>query len=105
MFRTARLKMTASYVLIVMIVSITFSCGMYALLQNEVQRFAVIQRLGIEHMLEEQTMLTNVGYQNPSIRLPIQPQFKTQLANPDLERNTLHRIQLVLLYINLGVLI
>lgn len=48
MFRQARLKLTAWYLLIIMLVSISFSMVIYKALMNEVDRFARMQKSRIE---------------------------------------------------------
>ncbi len=48
MFTSARLKLTAWYLLIIMFISICFSFVIYKSLTNEVERFGRIQRLRIE---------------------------------------------------------
>ncbi len=51
MFKNARLKLTAWYLLIITFVSITFSLVIYQGLMNEVHRFSKMQRLRIERIL------------------------------------------------------
>lgn len=52
MFNSARLKLTAWYLLIIMCVSISFSIVIYRGLVNEVERFGRVQRLRIQHDME-----------------------------------------------------
>jgi len=49
MFHSARLKLTGWYLLIIMVVSISFSTIIYRMFTLEVQRFARIQRFRMEH--------------------------------------------------------
>ncbi|MBP9813618.1 HAMP domain-containing histidine kinase [Candidatus Woesebacteria bacterium] len=49
MFQTARIKLTAWYLLIIMCVSVSFSAIIYRVLTREVERFARAQRFRIEH--------------------------------------------------------
>ena len=49
MFQTARIKLTAWYLLIIMCVSVSFSAVIYRVLTREVERFARAQRFRIEH--------------------------------------------------------
>ena len=51
MFRSARIKLTAWYLLIIMFISIAFSFVIYEGLMTEVRRFSRIQRLRIERVL------------------------------------------------------
>lgn len=48
MFKNARLKLTAWYLLIIMFISIAFSLVIYHGLMNEVRRFSRVQRMRIE---------------------------------------------------------
>lgn len=50
MFKEARLKLTAWYLLIIMCISIAFSLVIYRGLMNEVHRFSRMQRLRMERM-------------------------------------------------------
>ncbi len=51
MFKTARLKLTAWYLLIIMVVSLSFSILIYQLINTEINRFANSQRNRIERRL------------------------------------------------------
>ncbi|MFA6081139.1 MAG: HAMP domain-containing sensor histidine kinase [Patescibacteria group bacterium] len=51
MFKNARLKLTAWYLLIIMFISIAFSLVIYHGLMNEVRRFSRAQRMRIERIL------------------------------------------------------
>ncbi len=51
MFNTARLKLTAWYLLTIMFVSVSFSCIIYRGLTQEVERFARVQRVRFFHDL------------------------------------------------------
>ncbi len=51
MFKEARLKLTAWYLLIIMFISIAFSLVIYRGLMNEIHRFSRMQRIRIERML------------------------------------------------------
>ncbi|MBU1104671.1 HAMP domain-containing histidine kinase [Candidatus Parcubacteria bacterium] len=44
MFKKARLKLTAWYLVIIMVISISFSFALYGILQTEIHRFAILQR-------------------------------------------------------------
>jgi two-component system, OmpR family, sensor histidine kinase CiaH len=52
MFRKARIKLTAWYLLIIMSISIMFSAAIYSVLNMEVNRFARAQQLRFEHRLQ-----------------------------------------------------
>ncbi len=51
MFHSARLKLTAWYLLIIMVISLSFSTVIYRMFSAEVERFARVQRVRIEHGL------------------------------------------------------
>ena len=88
MFEGARVKLTAWYVLIIMIISIGFSAVIFDLVSLEVQRFAVAQRYRIERLyIQDDTLLP-----------PVQPDV-------DLVNEARHRLFLILLGINGGILI
>ena len=48
MFKSARIKLTAWYLLIIMIISLAFSAIIYQMVSREIQRFALSQRIRIE---------------------------------------------------------
>lgn len=98
MFHAARLKMTAWYVLIVMILSILFSLGMYVLLRREVERFSQGQRLRITRALQDQGQFMPYTTMQPV-------RFNFQVVDPVLEEETIERIQFVLIGVNIGILI
>lgn len=97
MFKTARFKMTMGYVLIVMILSIAFSWGMYVILRQEVQRFAQFQKVRMQHFIQEEQRV------RPPYAPP--PEIAVQFTNPDLEEEALYRIQIVFIGLNIGILI
>jgi two-component system sensor histidine kinase CiaH len=84
MFEGARLKLTAWYVLIIMIISIGFSVVIFDLVSREVQRFAAAQRFRIQRLYV----------------------FNEELyPDVDLMNEVRHRLILTLLGINGGILI
>ena len=88
MFKSARYKLTAWYVLIIMTISIGFSVVIFDLVSIEVQRLAVAQRFRIERL-----------YLQDDIVLP-PPQSDIDLVN-----EARHRLVLILLGINGGILV
>ncbi len=54
MFRSARLKLTSWYLLIIMCISIAFSLVIYGFLMQEVERFSRMQRFRIEQRLQNE---------------------------------------------------
>jgi two-component system sensor histidine kinase CiaH len=96
MFRTARLKLTAWYVFIIMLVSICFSIVMYSMLVQEVQRAVRTQRFRFERRLEQdRVLITPEQLTEP---------FSQQLS-PDIENEIIHNIQIQLLLVNAGILV
>lgn len=90
-FRSARLTLTAWYLLIIMLVSLSFSAVIYAMLNREVERFSRIQRTQIERRLRS----------NESIPRNFPPGGTSIiLMDPDLIRETSRRILLMLAAIN-----
>lgn len=87
MFKTARLKLTLWYVLIISIISFFFSLLIYSLINNEITRFANSQRNRIEHRLIVQ---------------PNSPQII--LVDQDLITESRQRLRLNLLFVN-GIII
>lgn len=90
MFKKARLKLTAWYLLIIMVISISFSIAIYRVLTNEITRIERIQKLRQEHLI-------------PS-PLPTELRERTFRFDPELVEETDNRLKLILLLINLGVL-
>ncbi len=57
MFNKARIKLTAWYLAIIMVISLAFSLTIYNILNFELSRFGRLQRLRIERQLEEREVL------------------------------------------------
>lgn len=93
MFQSARLKLTAWYLLIIMLISISFSIAMYQLLTNELDRVERAQRLRQERQLPINT---------PFELRPRTPRVFT--IDPEVIEETKNRIKVTLLLINLGIL-
>ncbi len=96
MFHSARLKLTAWYLLIIMALSIMFSVAIYQGLSNEVERFERMQRFRIERRLQEGTLF-------PGDTLPRRTPATIPITNPELLEETKHRILLMLVAINCGI--
>jgi two-component system sensor histidine kinase CiaH len=97
MFHSARIKLTAWYLLIIMAISISFSIVIYREFQNEVERFARSQRYRIERQLRGGTPL-------PAAVHP-QNTFMPPLSDPDLVADTKRRLLFVLCLINGSIFI
>ncbi len=97
MFHKARLKLTAWYLLIIMIISVTFSVVLYKVLITEVERFDRQQRARIERRF-----LAGLYYQGEGQgRDLVSPQL---LANPELISEIKQHILLMLISINTVVI-
>jgi signal transduction histidine kinase len=89
MFTSARLKLTAWYLVIIMAVSMAFSLMVYNILMREVYRFAQAQRVRIERY-----------WVPPGIPVPT-----LVYPDPDLVSEVQHRIIFTLAVINAGILV
>lgn len=88
MFTSARLKLTAWYLLIIMVISIAFSLGMYRILTSELDRFERVQRFRQQ-----------INFQEGMEFFPRRP-----LLDPQLINETKNRIRAILILVNLGIL-
>lgn len=88
MFHGARLKLTAWYLCIIMLISISFSVVIYSVLTNEVDRYSRIQKTRIERRLHE-------GDYFPPITI----------MDPELIEETKHRLVIILIFVNAAILI
>ena len=97
MFRSARLKLTAWYLSIIMVVSMAFSIAIYRDLTFELDRVQRVQRARIERQL--------LGLSRP---LPLfsagGTQSPTLILDPDLVQETKNRLKLILILIDSVVL-
>ena len=92
MFHTTRSKLTAWYLLIIMLVSISFSIVIYKGLMSEVERFAQSQRFRIERQLRNELVFPQNMHRENAILPPI--------TDPDLVADTKQRLLLILVLIN-----
>ena len=90
MFHSARIKLTAWYLLIIMLISVSFSVAMYKVLTFELDRVERMQRLRIERRVPDMARI-----------IPPEQPFR---IDPDLVAETKNRLQLILLVINLAIL-
>lgn len=89
MFHSARIKLTVWYLLIIMLISISFSVAMYNIIASELNRVELAQRLRIERGLPERPRL-----------FPQRP-FS---IDPDLVEDTKNRLVLILAAVNFAIL-
>lgn len=97
MFGKARLKLTAWYLLIIMLVSIGFSAVIYKVLTRELDRFSHLQRLRIERRLSGEGLT------------PFESRFRNTppriFADPELVEDTKRRLIFFLAIVNGGILV
>jgi two-component system, OmpR family, sensor histidine kinase CiaH len=96
MFHSARLKLTTWYLLIIMLISISFSMAIFRLLSFEIDRLEHIQRLRIQHNLNQNMVFPPSNLDDNSV----QPFF----LDPDLIAETKNRVSITLVMINIGIL-
>src|SRR3989344_604942 len=89
MFRSARLKLTGWYLLIIMLISMSFSIVIYRGLTTEVERLAQAQKFLFERRLRGHFLI------------PVDP---TPLVDTDLVNETKQRIRVLLFLINSSIL-
>lgn len=98
MFQNARIKLTAWYLLIIMMISLSFSTVIYRLATNEVERFARFQRAKIERQItEENPFLQELRKQNVMVQFPA--------SDPELMKEIRHRLLFILIYINAAIVV
>ncbi|MBI4097258.1 MAG: HAMP domain-containing histidine kinase [Candidatus Levybacteria bacterium] len=98
-FHSARLKLTAWYLAIIMVLSILFSAVIYKTLTHEIERFERAQRFFIERRLEGDPHLSGPRFETPrrlQERIPL---------NPELIEETKQRILYMLIGVNAGIFI
>jgi len=93
MFKSARIKLTAWYLFIIMLVSVSFSVGVYKILTHEFERFARIQRYRIEHGV------------NPPFDRPLVSPPSFNNPDPELVNETKTRIATNLVLVNVAILV
>lgn len=98
MFKSARLKLTAWYLLIIMLISMSFSVVIYKVLIREVERFARVQEFRIERRYRERESF------NPEMRF-LYPTPSAPITDTDLVRETKQRIILLLAIVNSAIFV
>lgn len=96
MFHSARIKLTAWYLLIIMLISISFSVAIYKVLTFEIGRFERIQRLRIERIYPQRLGLSPLNLREEFIR--------PSLLDPNSVNEIEERIKVILAIINLTIL-
>ncbi len=96
MFEKARLKLTTWYLIIIMLISVSFSVAIYEVLTNELDRVERIQRIRQEHLLIPLPDGTTFEFRQSTPR-----EFR---LDPQLIEETKERLAGILLFVNLGIL-
>src|SRR4030042_6716150 len=91
MFHSARIKLTAWYFLIIMLISLSFSVGIYRVTTAELDRIERMQRLRVER---EERFLPP----------PNETEQRPPILDPELITETKNRLKMILLFINLAIL-
>lgn len=97
MFHSARLKLTAWYLTIIMVLSLMFSVAIYKVLTQEIERFERSSRFRIERRLREDLIIPDDSRLH---RFPMPLPISQELIE-----ETKHRILFMLALVNAGILI
>lgn len=97
MFYSARIKLTAWYLLIIMLISVSFSLAVYKILTLELDRIETMQKIRIEHRLPERFRLAPPSDMNNEFP-------RSSLLDPNVIEETKSRIAITLMIINLIIL-
>ncbi len=105
MFKSTRIKLTAWYLLIIMIISIAFSTVIYKGLVNEVDRIRRLQTARIERRLHILDYPQDLSPDNLSLPIPNNPDIRVINLDSDLYTEARQRILIILTLINGGIFI
>lgn len=96
MFTAARLKLTTWYLLIIMLVSVSFSVAMYKVLTSELNRVEHLQKLRQDHQLSIPS--------SDGVPFKFRQRFsRSFMLDPQLIEETKNRLKMILLLINAGI--
>jgi len=98
MFKSARIKLTAWYLIIITLISVSFSVAMYKVLTSELNRIERLHTLRIEHRLPDPSRDIPL----PDTPAETQPFFR---LDPNVIKETKNRLILILALIDLTILI
>lgn len=96
MFTSARLKLTTWYLLIIMLVSVSFSLAMYKVLTSELDR---VERL---HILRQERQISLPDFNNIPLQLRQRLPHPLRI-DPELVAETKNRLKMILFLINGGI--
>lgn len=97
MFHTARFKLTAWYLVIIMVVSVSFSAVIYRTLTSELERFSRMQRYRIERRLSDDILIPLDDTLAPPPMLPVD--------DPELINYIKHRMLITLAVVNSSIFV
>lgn len=98
MFRSARIKLTSWYLIIIMLISISFSVVAFRILTMELDRVERVQRLRVERQLPERfRMMMPQSENNAEL-------FRLFALEPKVVNEAKERLAALLILINLGIL-
>ena len=98
MFHSARIKLTAWYLLIIMLISVSFSVAIYRVLTSELDRVERLQKLRFERRLPERPEIVPPP---DDIRNELPRSFT---LDPELIAETKNRLKIILAVINFAIL-
>jgi len=98
MFKSARIKLTLWYLLIIMAISVSFSFVIYKFLSNEINRYARAQRVKIERRLLEGNFFP------PGVHFQV-PVAEIKIVDPELIDEARRRVITTLALINGGIFV
>lgn len=79
MFKKTRLKLTFWYLIIIMLISISFSIFIYGMLSREVERFAFVQHLRIERRFRPRSFNISPPFQLPQEEIELIVESKQRI--------------------------
>ena len=103
MFHAARLKLTAWYLLIIMLISVSFSAVMYRVLTVELDRIEQLQAMRQKHLRDAVFMLQRDGVSGKVI-MPKGEMVSTFFIDPKVIEDTKQRLAWRFFAINFGIL-
>lgn len=95
MFHNARIKLTLWYLLIIMVISISFSMVIFRMLSLELDRIEHAQQMRNERLLPDRVRVV--------LQTENEPPWLTQL-DPEIVKETKERLMIMLVLVNLGIL-
>jgi len=106
MFQRARLKLTAWYLLIIMLISILFSLAIYITMNRELERVERFQKLRQEERRSLIPALEQFRKEREELGMPLPPIPRNfNLPEPEIVSEVRVRLVMILTLVNLGILV